>query len=137
MKHHLTRRRALPLLGGLAAAGVGAAPAAAGDPIFSLINNHKVAYARFEAAAKVDETIAGIGPAALAAYNAAADAVDKLVRTEPASLAGCIALLDYVSEYEHKPDAIEHDLYDEWPPGAERELRRSLRAALARLAAIS
>src|SRR5215217_5535782 len=129
MKHHLTRRHVLPLLGGLAVAGAGPASAAAGDPIFFLIKKHKVAHARFEAAAKVDETTAGIGPAALAAYNAAADTVDELVRTEPASLAGCIALLDYVCECEHRPDGTEHDLYDEWPAGAERELRRSLRAA--------
>jgi hypothetical protein len=137
MKHRLTRRSALPLLGGLAVAAVEPAVATAGDPIFFLINKHKVAHARFEAAAKVDDTIAGIGPAALAAYNAAADVVEALVRTEPTSLAGCIALLDYIRACEHGPDGIEHDLYDQWPAGAERELRHSLRAALARLAARS
>ena len=135
MKRRLTRRCALPLLGGLAVAGTGLISNSVGDPIFFLIRKHKIAQARFEAAVKADKTVIGIGPEALAAYNVAADAVEELVRAEPASLAGCVALLNYVSECEHGPDGTEHDLQDEWPAGAEREMRRSLRATLVRLAA--
>ena len=131
---HITRRSTLPLLSGLAAAAGLPAGAETGDPIYRFVDNHRAAYVRFIAVVNQDDSGAGIGPATLAAYGEAADLFDQLIRTPPGTLAGCIALLHYLAQLEHGGAGVEHEFVQEWPPGAERELRQTLRQALARIA---